>query len=506
MQPVLPRCRVNETIKKHLLNDFFASVFLPAANNALSFDELPIASLRVTKDEVLAQMKKLKKRSPGPDKIPYWILRDFAELFVDAITLLFNRSLSEGVVPRAFKAALITPIPKCHKPNSPSDYRPISRLPVLSKVLERLFVNKFLMPHLKDRVSSSQYAYIPRSGAGTTSALTLLNDHILRFLDTPGAVRILSTDYSKAFDKINHDIILKAMADFRISKAAVTWVANYLSDRSQRVQIGSALSNWSPVTSGVPQGSVVGPVLFVLATDSFSTICANSQVIRYADDINIVHFLRRESEDNLQLEWTNLVDWSNTHSLPLNSSKCAVMNIVTKKSLCLPDIFTDDGVSLPTQSSLPVLGVRFSDNFKWNVHVQNIIKKASRRIFLIRNLKQAGCSSSVMYSAYVAFIRSVLLYCFPVFCNVSSYLFTSMERVERRVFRIIGDDAKNFVTLDNAAENVCKRLFCAVLLDCHHPLRSLFVKRVPTTRDQSVIKPPFARTVRFKNSFIRFGG
>ena len=265
------------------------------------------------------------------------------------------------------------------------------------------------------------------------------------------------------------------------------------------------MSSWSFVTSGVPQGSVVGPVLYVLATDSFSPCCVNSKVIRYADDVTIVHFLRAEAEDNLQLEWDNLVNWSKAHSLPLNSSKCAVMNFVTKKSLSLPDISTSEGNFLPTCSSLSLLGVLFSDNFKWNAHVQNIVKKASRRIFLIRNLKRAGCSSSVMYSAYVAFIRSVLLYCFPIFCNVPSYLLTCIARVERRVFRIIGDDAKNCVRLAEAAENVCRRLFREIVQNVHHPLRPLFVNRVPTTRDRSVLKPPFARTVRFKNSFIRFG-
>lgn len=488
-----------------VLNDFFTSTFQPSTLCSLALDDLPETSLRVTKDEVLVYMKKLKKRSSGPDKVPYWILRDFAEIFAEAITQLFNRSLSEGVVPRVFKAALITPIPKLDKPTSPSDYRPISRLPILSKVLERLFVNKFLMPHLKDRISSSQFAYVPRAGSGTTSALTLLNDHILRFLDTPGAVRILSADYSKAFDKIGHDIILKAMANFNFPKAVVTWAANYLSDRSQRVQVGNVLSKWSIITSGVPQGSIVGPLLFILATDSFSTRCTNSQVIRYADDISIVHFIRNESDDRSQLEWSNLEEWSNAHSLPLNCSKCVVMDFATKRSLCLSDIKTTQGHTLPNVSTFPLLGVVFSSDLKWNVHVNRTIKKASRRIFIIRNLKRAGCSSSVMYSAYVAFIRSVLLYCYPVFCNIPSYLFNCIARVERRVFRIIGDEAKSLMSFESAARQVCENLFDDVLKNVHHPLRSMFVNRIPTCRNPAVLKPPFARTVRFKNSFVRFG-
>ena len=173
--------------------------------------------------------------------------------------------------------------------------------------------------------------------------------------------------------------------------------------------------------------------------------------------------------------------------------------------MCLPSVVTETGISLPSCSSLPLLGVVFSNDLRWNDHVHSIVKKASRRIFLIRNLKRAGCSASVMFSAYVAFIRSVLLYCFPVFCNVSSSLFNSIKRVERRVFRLIGKEAHDFLTIDVAAENVCKRLFNHVSQDVQHPLRSLFENRAPTPRNRSVLKPPFARTVRYKKSFIRFG-
>ena len=223
-----------------------------------------------------------------------------------------------GVVLSVLKKALITPIPKVNKPSSPSEYRPISSLPVLSKVLERLYADKFLLPRLKERASPSQHAFIPKAGAGTLSALTLLNDHILRFLDTPGVLRVLSADYSKAFDKISHAVILKAVIDFGFPKAVFSWVAAYLSEREQRVKVGDSLSCWSSITSGVPQGSVVGPLLFVLATDSFSPCCHNTKVVRYADDITIVHFVCTESDDSLQVKWTNLVNWSNEHSLPLN--------------------------------------------------------------------------------------------------------------------------------------------------------------------------------------------
>ena len=139
----------------------------------------------------------------------------------------------------------------------------------------------------------------------------------------------------------------------------------------------------------------MGPILFVLATDSISTCCANSEVFVMQMTSPLSIFFQKESENNLQLEWTSLEDWSNAHSLPLNSSKCAVMDIVTKRSLCLNDIMTNEGHSLPAVSSLPLIGVILYNNFKWNVPIHNIVKKASRRIFIIRNLKKARCSPSL---------------------------------------------------------------------------------------------------------------
>ena len=135
----------------------------------------------------------------------------------------------------------------------------------------------------------------------------------------------------------------------------------------------------------------------------------------------------------------------------------------------------------------------------------NYLKKASRRIFVIRNLKRAGCSRDVLYSAYVAFIISVLLYCFPVFCNAPAYLFAVIERVERRVFRLLGGDTNEFLSIRDFSKRTCERLFENVEKDVHHPLRPLFMFRAPTHRNPSLLKLSSARTVRFKNSFIRFG-
>ena len=157
-------------------------------------------------------------------------------------------------------------------------------------------------------------------------------------------------------------------------------------------------------------------------------------VIKYADDITILHFVRSSNDDKLQSEWDNCLQWSETNHLPLNISKCKVLDIVTKKNLVLSSVSCSDGFSLPVVSELKILGVTFSSTLKWNAHLEDVIRKASQRIFIIRNLKRSACPPKLIFNAHVAFIRSVLLYAFPCFCNIPLYLRNRMTKSKKTCF------------------------------------------------------------------------
>ena len=250
-------------------------------------------------------------------------------------------------MPSCFKYANIVPIPKCPHPSDLSDFRPISLLPVLSKIFEKIVVTKIILPIVSRRVGISQFAYISRPGSGPVSALVLAYHKIVEFLDKSlGAVRLLSVDFSKAFNKLLHSCIVSACVDFELPSYAINWIASFLSGRKQRVFVDGRASSWSSVTSGVPQGSILGPILFCLAVDSLSPVCDNSHIIKYADDVSVFHFVRNQTQDMLQLEWDNLVQWSHTMHLPLNFLKCNVTDFVTKKNLSLSRVSLHDGTFL----------------------------------------------------------------------------------------------------------------------------------------------------------------
>ena len=209
---------------------------------------------------------------------------------------------------------------------------------------------------------------------------------------------------------------------------------------------------------------------------------------------------------NLQDEWDNIVSWSLSTHLPLNTQKCCVLDFVTKRSLPLLPISLSPSDSLKQVDSLRFLGVRFSSSLKWNSHFDFIIKKACKRIYVVRNLRRSGVPSVFLWRSYVALIRSVLIYAYPCFCNAPQFLMNNLLRVERRVCRIINDDSVCNPSLLQACEASCDQLFNVILQTSSHPLRKLFRTCVAPreTRTVKTFLRPFAKTKRFSSSFIKF--
>jgi hypothetical protein len=485
---------------------YFSSNFQSNDVDSLSFDIdcLPDNEVVLSVHEVQVYLSKLQRKSCGPDGIPFWVFKNWSTVLSPAITRIFNLSLRHGIVPSCFKVADVKPIPKCSNPSDVSSFRPISLLPLLSKVLEKIVRDRLILPHVRNKLDADQFAYVPRCGGGTATALTLVYHQILRFLDSaPGCARVLTVDFSKAFDKILHASILQSCVDFKLPAQAFRWIASFLSGRLQRVRLDGVTSGWSVVTSGVPQGSVLGPLLFCIVTDSLRAVCHNTKVVKYADDVTFIHLLRRRSDDQLQLEWNHCVDWSDNHGLPINVNKCFVMDIITSRSLSVVPVATSVGF-LPSVTSIQLLGVTFSSNLKWNDHISKSLCKASKRIFLLRNLRRAGCPPGLIFKAYTAFIRPILLYAFPCWCNIPQYLQKKLDVVERRAIRIIGE-VDSHKTLSEAAESMCLKLFSQVERHCEHPLRVLFEpRRSSMTRRQCSLKRPLVKTKRFSSSFIKY--
>ena len=486
-------------------NNYFSSNFQtlsPVTESARSDFSSP---LQLSEYDVFLSLRKLRSKGTGPDGLPPWIFKKSAAFLTQVVTNLFNRSLSSGVFPSCLKMANITPVQKCNSPKVVSDFRPISILPVLSKIFERLVLKRFILPTIKYKIQADQFAYIPREGSGTTCALTYFQHKILKHLDTPGAVRVMSIDFRKAFDKSSHVSILEACRVLCIDPGVIQWLQSYLTGRQQRVRLSKQCSNWVDVMSGVPQGSVLGPVLFCVLVNTITPSCSNTDIIKYADDVVFLHYVRTSSDENLQSEWDSLISWSQSVSLPINYEKSCVMDIVTKRNLCFSPVAVNADYVLKNVESFCYLGVSISSDLKWNVHVNMTVKKACRRIFLLRNLRRGNCSSDLLFLSYVSFIRSILVYAFPSFCNLPDFLLEKLIKVERRCFRIMNLNPCDFSSLVDVCDSTCSKLFNSIQCSNSHPLRSFFTQKPRTaTRSNISLSQPRTKTERFKKSFIKF--
>ena len=369
---------------------------------------------------------------------------------------------------------------------------------------EKLVAAHWIKPFIRDRIKTDQFAYVPGPGKGTGTALTLLYHKILESLDKEsGAVWLLSVDFSHAFDKLSHASVRRAVIDFSLPKEAAAWISDFLTNRRQRTRVGTDLSAWSPVTSGVPQGSVTGPLLFCMVLDSLSPLHSNNSMIKYADDVSILCFTRSPHDDTLQSEWDNIVKWSNYIGLPINTSKCAVVNFITKKNLPVSPVSVTSDTYLPTVTSLKLLGVTISEDLRWNSHFKDVIAKVSKRLFVIRFLRKSGAPPEVSLMAYKALIRPLMLYCYPAFCNAPNYLFDKLTRLESRAFRIT-NSASAQPSYMETARRLCGNISALVALHPTHPLRQCFANRDITRRNTCPLRAPLTKTNRFKNSFIQF--
>ena len=218
--------------------------------------------------------------------IPSKLYKPAADILAQLSAHLFSLSIQTSVMPDLWKVAAVMPLPKTTSPSTVDEMRPISLQPIPSKILERVVLNFAKSLFLRE-YGDDQYGF--RSGSSTSRALISLHDHIVSCLDNINAagVQLITYDFSKAFDRIRHDVIIQRLIECNMPAELVLWIASYLKKRRQYVKIGTDESSSLEVTSGVPQGSVLGPFLFSVVIGSLTFPSNEYRVFKYADDVTI---------------------------------------------------------------------------------------------------------------------------------------------------------------------------------------------------------------------------
>ena len=404
----------------------------------LNFDKFRFQE--ISNCEVSQYLNSLKSRKTGGiNQIPAFIYKILEPLILNPLTHIINLSLKENDFPDIWKKALVIPIHKSGQPTLPNNYRPISLLPILSKVLEKI-INHQIREYLdcNQLIAPRQFGF--RSGTSTDQILTQLVNKIRFMLSKQESkfVTLSALDIRKAFDCVNHDILLtKLLLKFNFHQNSQNLIKNYLHGRVQAMKVNGHISDTLSVQTGVPQGSVLGPLLFIMFIND---LMALENCYLFADDCLIVTSGENPdiSTESMQKSIKLASNWYSENCLVLNSAKTDVMTISNTSNIKAPDLKFDN-LTFKQSSKIKYLGVILDCQLNFKPHT----KKIKQKLYPIvtnfqRNRKFLSTKLAALW--YVGLVRLNLEYCAPLLFTTNGYIKKEFLKIENRCLKIIDFD------------------------------------------------------------------
>ena len=445
--------------KVNILNNQFASVFsvedqtksIPTLGDS-PHPESDMGNIIIHEAGVRKLLHNLKvHKAAGPDKIPAKFLKETATELSPALTLLFQASISQSQIPEDWKWAFVAPIYKKGDRAKASNYRPVSLTCISCKVLEHI-VHSSVMRHF-DRIgilTDSQHGFRKRRSCET--ALILTAHDLAKGLEEKSQIDVILLDFSKAFDKVPHERMIRKLDYYGVRGTTQRWIASFLHYRQQKVVLDGEFSTAADVSSGVPQGTVLGPLLFLIFINDLPDR-VKSSVRLFADDCIVYRHIRCQTDAlALQQDLDRLQDWESTWLMEFHPEKCQLVRVTNKRKPILAE-YNIHGKTLANARTAKYLGVEIDNQLKWSTHISKTALKANRtRAFIQRNL--SACPRDIKARCYTTLVRPILEYASVVWDPHTQVSINKLEMVQRRAARFVHRDYSRYSSVQPMLTNL----------------------------------------------------
>ena len=423
-----------------LFAEHFSSVydppFAPGSSEEFSGSSFSMGAIHINQETIVGVLTALDAtKGMGPDGIPPGLLKCCAASVSVPLFHLFNRSLSSGIVPRKWKVSFVTPIPKKGNRSKVEDYRPVCSLSVIPKVLEKIIVSR-ISPCISGYLTEHQHGF--RAGKSVVTNLLGLQQVCLEAFSWGHQVDCIYTDFSKCFDKVPHSILLRKMKAFGFFGSLLQWFSSYLSDRFQIVRIKTDYSSPFPNTSGVPQGSHIGPLCFLIfVNDVASLFPEDIHFSLFADDLKLFSIIRGSSDSvALQLAVNSFYDWCCANNLYLNLDKCSTITY-SRSNMPITHNYSIDGRDLSRVTTIKDLGIIFDTRLTFSDHIDAMCSRAMRALGFLKRHTRDFRDVAALVALYNSLVRSILDYGSIVWSPFYVEAAERIERVQRKFLRYI---------------------------------------------------------------------
>lgn len=441
------------TVSSNEFNTFFESIYTVDDGHLpeIAPDTSPgIIDVVVTEEGIFHLLNNVDpKKCPGADAIHNEFLRRYAEWISKYLFIIFKVSLRYGVLPMQWKVGKIIPIHKSGDRNNPSNYRPVSLTSTCSKLLEHIMFSHMIQ-YLDNHNILTPFQHGFRKSLSTSTQLIELVHELANRINDRGQTDLIFLDLSKAFDRVSHPkLLLKLSAIFK-NDQLITWMTSYLSNRSQYVCLEDGTSSLLPVTSGVPQGSVLGPLLFLIYIND---IVKDVQVPvkLFADDC-VIYSEIKSPQDQVALNEAllKIKEWSDKWQMKINNDKTVAMTITWKKNP-LKYCYSIDAIPIKFVDHYKYLGVTITSKLLWNQHIDDITNKARAKLYTLRRtLKFAD--NETKKTAYQSIVRPILEYAHTVWYPHTAEGISKLESVQRLAGRFIFNKFRYSVSASSLLE------------------------------------------------------